>query len=177
MPTHSNILAWRIPWTEESNGLQSMGWQRVGHDWSDLERMHVFWRRTKKNNKHQIGGRRNQAKPTEKTAGKGKGLLHIPKEWLKNGKMAGSWKRIFYSTVLGPSGNKKSFYFLVYFQQELVEYQQQRGWKDLTALRVLIFCLKVSLKDSRMLLLSDYWWRQRIYMFAIMRKNMKFTNI
>ena len=35
--THSNILAWRIPWTEESGGLQSMGLQRVGHDWvSDL---------------------------------------------------------------------------------------------------------------------------------------------
>ena len=32
MATHSNILAWRIPWTEESGGLQSMGLQRVGHD-------------------------------------------------------------------------------------------------------------------------------------------------
>ena len=31
--THSSILAWRIPWTEEPGGLQSMGWQRVGHDW------------------------------------------------------------------------------------------------------------------------------------------------
>ena len=30
--THSTILAWRIPWTEESGGLQSMGLQRVGHD-------------------------------------------------------------------------------------------------------------------------------------------------
>ena len=30
--THSHILAWRIPWTEELGGLQSMGWQRVGHD-------------------------------------------------------------------------------------------------------------------------------------------------
>ena len=30
--THSSILAWRIPWTEESCGLQSMGSQRVGHD-------------------------------------------------------------------------------------------------------------------------------------------------
>ena len=30
--THSSILAWRIPWTEEPNGLQSMGLQRVGHD-------------------------------------------------------------------------------------------------------------------------------------------------
>ena len=29
--THSSILAWRIPWTEESGGLQSMGLQRVGH--------------------------------------------------------------------------------------------------------------------------------------------------
>ena len=32
MTTHSNILAWRIPWTEEPGGLQSMRQQRVGHD-------------------------------------------------------------------------------------------------------------------------------------------------
>ena len=32
MATHSRILAWRIPWTEEPDGLQSMGSQRVGHD-------------------------------------------------------------------------------------------------------------------------------------------------
>ena len=30
--THSSILAWKIPWTEESGGLQSMGSQRVRHD-------------------------------------------------------------------------------------------------------------------------------------------------
>ena len=29
---HSSILAWKIPWTEETAGLQSMGLQRVGHD-------------------------------------------------------------------------------------------------------------------------------------------------
>ena len=32
MVTHSIILAWEIPWTEEPGGLQSMGSQRVGHD-------------------------------------------------------------------------------------------------------------------------------------------------
>ena len=32
MATHFSILAWRIPRTEESDGLQSMGSQRVGHD-------------------------------------------------------------------------------------------------------------------------------------------------
>ena len=32
MTTHSSILAWRIPRTEELGELQSMGWQRVGHD-------------------------------------------------------------------------------------------------------------------------------------------------
>ena len=32
MATYSSILAWRIPWTEEPGGLQSMGSQRVGHD-------------------------------------------------------------------------------------------------------------------------------------------------
>ena len=43
MATLSSILAWRIPWTEEPGGLQSMGWQRVEHDlvtkpppWKDL---------------------------------------------------------------------------------------------------------------------------------------------
>ena len=32
MATHCSILAWKIPWTEEPVGLQSMGSQRVGHD-------------------------------------------------------------------------------------------------------------------------------------------------
>ena len=32
MATHSSILAWRIPWTEEPSGLQSRGSQRVRHD-------------------------------------------------------------------------------------------------------------------------------------------------
>ena len=32
MAAHSSILAWRIPWTEEPGGLQSMGSQRVRHD-------------------------------------------------------------------------------------------------------------------------------------------------
>ena len=32
MATHSSILAWRIPWTEEPGELQSMGSQKVGHD-------------------------------------------------------------------------------------------------------------------------------------------------
>ena len=33
MATQSRILAWRIPWTEESGGLQSTGLQTVGHEW------------------------------------------------------------------------------------------------------------------------------------------------
>ena len=38
MATHSHILTWRIPWTEEPGGLQSMGLQRVGHDWTQTTR-------------------------------------------------------------------------------------------------------------------------------------------
>ena len=34
MATHSSILTWRIPWTEEPGGLQSVGPQTVGHDWA-----------------------------------------------------------------------------------------------------------------------------------------------
>ena len=32
LATHPSILAWRIPWAEDPSGLQSMGWQRVGHN-------------------------------------------------------------------------------------------------------------------------------------------------
>ena len=41
MATHSSILAWRIPWTEEPGGPQSMASQRVGHDRSNLACAHV----------------------------------------------------------------------------------------------------------------------------------------
>ena len=41
LATHSSILAWGIPWTEEPGGLQSMGWQRDRHDLSDLACTHI----------------------------------------------------------------------------------------------------------------------------------------
>ena len=41
MSTHSSILAWRIPWTEEPGGLQSMGSERFRHDSSDLACAHT----------------------------------------------------------------------------------------------------------------------------------------
>ena len=41
MATHSSILAWRITWTEEPSGLQSMGSQSIGQDWNDLACMHA----------------------------------------------------------------------------------------------------------------------------------------
>ena len=50
MATHSSILAWRIPWTEEPGGLQSMELQRVRQDWAQahpskipLEQTINFW--------------------------------------------------------------------------------------------------------------------------------------
>ena len=40
--THSSILAGKIPWAEEPGWLQSMGSQRVEHDWSDWANMYVW---------------------------------------------------------------------------------------------------------------------------------------
>ena len=47
MTTHSSILAWKISWTEEPGGLQSMGSLRVRHDWTILLSLFTFmhWRR------------------------------------------------------------------------------------------------------------------------------------
>ena len=47
MATHSSILGWRIPWTEEPGGLQSMGSQRVGHNW-----VHTYSQRRKEGKRH-----------------------------------------------------------------------------------------------------------------------------
>ena len=41
MATHSSILFWRIPWTEDPGGLQPMGWQKVRHDGSNLACTHI----------------------------------------------------------------------------------------------------------------------------------------
>ena len=43
MATHSSVPAWRVPWTEEPRGLQSMGSQRVTHDWNDLVCTQASW--------------------------------------------------------------------------------------------------------------------------------------
>ena len=44
MATCPSIFAWNIPWTEESGGLQSMGLQRVGHDWACTHtHTHMIW--------------------------------------------------------------------------------------------------------------------------------------
>ena len=47
MAPHSSTLAWKIPWTEEPGGLQSMGSWRVGHDWATSLSLFTFmhWRR------------------------------------------------------------------------------------------------------------------------------------
>ena len=45
MATPSSCLAWRIPWTEEIDGLQSIGLQRVGHNWSDFAHTQIYKRR------------------------------------------------------------------------------------------------------------------------------------
>ena len=42
MATHSSILAWRIPWTENPGRLQSMGSQRIGHDWATNTHTHYY---------------------------------------------------------------------------------------------------------------------------------------
>ena len=41
MLTHSSILAWEIPWTEDPGMLQSMGLQRVGHDLATIQQQHL----------------------------------------------------------------------------------------------------------------------------------------
>ena len=42
MATHSSILAWKIPWTEEPGRLEPTGSKRVGHDWARCKQKHIY---------------------------------------------------------------------------------------------------------------------------------------
>ena len=58
MAIHFNILAWKIPWTEEPNGLQSIASQGIGHDWSNWASMQQLTNKReerKMNNKRRYG--------------------------------------------------------------------------------------------------------------------------
>ena len=44
MATHCSILAWKIPWTEEPDGLQSTGLQGIGHNWVPKQQQHTWLR-------------------------------------------------------------------------------------------------------------------------------------
>ena len=46
MATYLSILAWRIPWTEDLGGFQSMGSQRVGHDFATKRQQHFLEKET-----------------------------------------------------------------------------------------------------------------------------------
>ena len=51
MATHSSIFAWKIPWTEEPGGLQSIGSQRVGHDFAATSTKIQWWNQIPKDSK------------------------------------------------------------------------------------------------------------------------------
>ena len=43
MAIHSSTFAWKLPWTDEPGGLQSMMSQRIGHDWAQGHSCHILW--------------------------------------------------------------------------------------------------------------------------------------
>ena len=59
MATRSSIPAWRTPWTEEPGGLESMGSQRVGHDYMTNTHTHFYKKRNKKLNSPSLAWRLN----------------------------------------------------------------------------------------------------------------------
>ena len=63
MATHSSILAWRLPWTEEPGRLQFMGSQRVGHDWATSLSLSLFQRNQRSNCQYPLDQRKSKGVP------------------------------------------------------------------------------------------------------------------
>ena len=66
MATHSSVLAWRPPGTEEPGGLQSMGSHRAGHDGSDLAHKHKCPTHRPRNTGRSRGDERQAAQTADK---------------------------------------------------------------------------------------------------------------
>ena len=67
MATHSSILAWKIPRTKEPSGVQSMGLQRVGHDWATEHTHNSILSKWQAHNKHPFNKWRNDWIPSRLT--------------------------------------------------------------------------------------------------------------
>ena len=111
MATHFSILAWKIPWTEEQGGLQSMGLQKVGHNWAQstylsLLRQQCFLKGSSGHqNPDKLKWKRNlkpeffELVPPKQIFGEGNGNL-LPYFGLENSKDRGAWQ----ATVYGIQG-------------------------------------------------------------------------
>ena len=88
MAIHSSTIAWKFPWTEEPGRIQSMGSQRVGHDWATSLSLSLYGRekqQTLRLNKYPL-----------------KGTLSILKNWFqkRDSKVHGSWCDSLQNTLL-----------------------------------------------------------------------------
>ena len=66
MTIHYSIPAWRIPWTEVPDGLQSMGLERVGYSWSNLARRHALFFHSSRSSSNTLGRATGSATGPEK---------------------------------------------------------------------------------------------------------------
>ena len=85
MATHSSILAWKIPRTEESGRLPSMGSKRVGHDWVTKHHTSVLYENI------QNGQRHRNRKQVSGFQGLGEGKMDMTIYWIP-GLLLGWWR-------------------------------------------------------------------------------------
>ena len=99
--THSSIHAWKIPWTEEPGGLQSMGSQRVGHDWATSVCVCVCVCAQTLNSSNMVQDREAPVKGLSDTLSS---LFQTPKDWkITEGKKLQSFRKIiFYRSTSSP---------------------------------------------------------------------------
>ena len=117
MATHSSILAWRFPGTEEPSGLLSMGLHRVRHDWSDLAAADTVLKS------------RNITLPT---------MMHIVKAF---------WSHHFMGNRWGNGGNSVRVYFGGLQNHCCLKIQRRLllGWKVMTNLDSVFKCRDITL--------------------------------
>ena len=139
MATHSSILAWRIPWMEEPGGLQSMGLQRVRHDWaSNLTWLDLTWASqlalVVKNPLAYVGNARDKGSiPGSGGSPGGRHGNPLQYSCLENPMDRGAWQAIVWSVASQRAGH---------------------DWSDLACMFITIYCLFAQNINS---------WRQRFF--------------
>ena len=135
MATHSSTFAWRIPWTKEVDGLQSMGFQRIGPDWATNIHFIICYTLISADGKASVynAGDPGSIPGLGRSPGEGNGnlLLYSCQE---NPRDRGAWRATAHGVTKSPTQLSNWAWKSKLMLEESIRPHEYRGWASISIL-------------------------------------------